>query len=99
MLSIIDAGYHNTIFKILFLASSFLVKPLVDKYCLSCLDKDARTHTGRLAVISDPELKFRVIAMIDYLSQFTLRPIHKGLLSLLRKLPQDRTFTQNPFND
>jgi len=42
----------------------------------------------------------RVIAMVDYLSQFTLKPIHDGILNLLKtKLPQDRTFTQDPFNN
>jgi hypothetical protein len=57
-------------------------------------------YSGKLAIIKDPELNLRVIAMEDYLSQFTLRPIHDGLLSLLRyKLSQDRTFTQNPFNN
>jgi hypothetical protein len=57
-------------------------------------------YTGKLAIIQDPELKFRVIAMVDYLSQFTLRPIHDRILSLLKdKFPQDRTFTQDPFNN
>jgi len=57
-------------------------------------------YSGKLAIIKDPELKLRVIAMEDYLSQFTLKPIHEGLLSLLRnRLSQDRTFTQNPFNN
>nr|UYL94481.1 MAG: RNA-dependent RNA polymerase [Leptosphaeria biglobosa mitovirus 4] len=54
---------------------------------------------GQLSIIQDPELKMRVIAMIDYNSQILLKPIHDGLLSLLSKLPNDRTFTQDPFND
>jgi hypothetical protein len=52
---------------------------------------------GKLAIIKDPELKRRVIAMLDYNSQFLLRPIHDLLLNNLKKLSQDRTFTQNPF--
>jgi hypothetical protein len=56
-------------------------------------------YTGRLSIVKDPELKRRIIAMVDYLSQFTLRPIHDGILHLLRSLPQDRTFTQNPYNN
>lgn len=54
---------------------------------------------GSLSIINDPELKFRVIAMIDYNTQLLLRPIHDGLLSLLRKFKQDRTYTQDPFNN
>jgi hypothetical protein len=54
--------------------------------------------TGRLALIYDPELKVRVIAMVDYLSQVILRPIHLGIIDLLSKLPCDRTFTQDPYH-
>nr|WKR37716.1 putative RNA-dependent RNA polymerase [Leptosphaeria biglobosa mitovirus 9] len=53
---------------------------------------------GQLSIVNDPELKLRVIAMIDYNSQILLRPIHDGLLSLLKKFPSDRTYTQDPFN-
>jgi hypothetical protein len=55
--------------------------------------------TGRLAIIKDPELKMRVIAMVDYLSQFVLKPIHLEILKILRNIPNDRTFTQNPFHN
>jgi len=54
---------------------------------------------GKLSIVKDPELKRRVIAMVDYHSQFTLRPIHEGLLKLLSKLPCDRTFSQNPYHN
>ncbi|CEZ26297.1 RNA dependent RNA polymerase [Botrytis cinerea mitovirus 2] len=54
---------------------------------------------GKIAIVKDPELKQRAIAMVDYYSQLVLRPIHDGLLNKLRNLPQDRTFTQNPFNN
>nr|AWY10963.1 RNA-dependent RNA polymerase [Sclerotinia sclerotiorum mitovirus 1 HC025-A] len=54
---------------------------------------------GKISVIEDPELKMRPIAMVDYYSQLVLRPIHDGILKKLRNLPQDRTFTQNPFNN
>jgi len=58
------------------------------------------THksSGRLSIIRDPECKMRVIAIADYYTQFTLKPIHKMLMNLLRKLPCDRTFTQDPFH-
>lgn len=51
---------------------------------------------GKLSIVKDPELKMRVIAMLDYYSQFILRPIHENLMSLLRHFPCDRTYTQNP---
>jgi hypothetical protein len=52
--------------------------------------------SGSLSLIKDPELKMRVIAMLDYYSQIFLKPIHNHLFKCLRKLPCDRTFTQNP---
>lgn len=53
---------------------------------------------GRLAIVKDPECKMRVIAMIDYFSQITLKPIHDTLLDILSKKSCDRTFTQNPIH-
>ncbi|CAB42652.1 RNA-dependent RNA polymerase, putative [Ophiostoma mitovirus 4] len=53
---------------------------------------------GKLSIVHDPELKERVIAMVDYTTQFALRPIHNILLNNLSKLPCDRTFTQDPFH-
>jgi len=54
---------------------------------------------GKLSIVKDPELKMRVIAMVDYYSQWILKPIHKILLNLLNNFPCDRTFTQDPFHD
>lgn len=54
---------------------------------------------GKLAIVKDPELKRRVIAMLDYNSQVVLKPIHDIFLNILRKLPCDRTFTQDPFHN
>lgn len=56
-------------------------------------------HIGKLSIVKDPELKLRVIAMLDYYSQFILRPIHDDLLDLLKKFKCDRTFTQDPRHD
>jgi hypothetical protein len=61
--------------------------------------KNVPKDVGKLSIIEDPELKRRVIAMIDYYSQFILKPIHDTLLNLLKELPCDRTFTQDPFHD
>jgi hypothetical protein len=55
--------------------------------------------TGSISIVKDPELKLRPIAMLDYYSQFVLRPIHDDLLNNLSKLSQDRTFSQDPFNN
>jgi len=37
--------------------------------------------------------------MVDYQSQFVLKPIHEGILKLLSTIPNDRTFTQDPSHD
>lgn len=56
----------------------------------------ANRACGKLSIVKDPELKNRVIAMLDYYSQVFLKPIHNHLFKCLRKLPCDRTFTQAP---
>lgn len=94
ILGLVNKDFVNSIMKMIVLA--WVNKKLPFQFKI----KDHHQHTGRLAIVKDPELKMRVIAMVDYLSQFTLKPIHEGILSLLKtKLPQDRTFTQNPFNN
>jgi len=62
------------------------------------IDKE-KNNLGKLSIVHDPELKERVIAMVDYTSQFILRPIHEQLLNLLKKLPSDRTFNQDPYHN
>jgi hypothetical protein len=59
---------------------------------------DEMKSTGRLSIIADPECKMRVVAISDYLTQFALKPVHKKLMTILSKLPCDRTFTQDPFH-
>lgn len=54
---------------------------------------------GKLSIVKDPELKLRVIGMLDYYTQFILRPIHDDLLNLLKTFKCDRTFTQDPRHD
>lgn len=54
------------------------------------------SELGKLAIVKDPELKLRVIAMLDYYSQFLLRPIHDKLMGKLINFPCDRTYTQDP---
>jgi hypothetical protein len=66
--------------------------------CNSC-DPFNHRHTGRLSIINDPECKKRVIAISDYYTQFTLKPIHNSLMKLLSSMPCDRTYTQDPFHN
>jgi len=51
--------------------------------------------TRKLSTFGDKEGKTRVIGILDYWSQTVLRPIHKSLEGLLRKIPEDCTFDQN----
>jgi hypothetical protein len=55
-----------------------------------------RVNFGKLALVHDPEFKVRIIAMVDYYTQWILKPIHSDLLRFLNKIPMDRTFTQDP---
>lgn len=50
----------------------------------------------RLSVVQDPELKARLVGIVDYFSQVVLDPLAKQLFDLLKLIPQDRTFTQDP---
>jgi len=51
----------------------------------------------KLARVDDKEMKTRVIAILDYFSQTSLKPLHEYLFRVLKKIPQDRTFTQGNF--
>jgi hypothetical protein len=53
----------------------------------------------KLVGIPDKEGKTRVIAILDYWSQEALRPLHAHLFKILRRIPQDMTFTQGSFLD
>jgi hypothetical protein len=62
------------------------------------LNYNVKLGLGKLAIVKDPENKRRVIAMLDYTSQYILKPIHDNLLNKLKNFEQDRTFTQDPFS-
>lgn len=53
--------------------------------------------TREVTYFPDKEYKVRVIAMGDYFSQTVLRPLHKYLYSVLKRIPQDCTFDQSAF--
>jgi len=60
------------------------------------LSKKEVVRNRKLHIIHDPELKERVIAIFDYISQLAFEPISQYLFKTLRAIPQDRTFTQDP---
>lgn len=51
-------------------------------------------YLGRLAIVSEPRQKARVIGISDYWSQVLLKPLHDELASRLSKIPEDGTFNQ-----
>jgi len=64
---------------------------------LSVRVKPHAARNRKLHIIHDPECKERVIAIFDYISQLAFEPLSKYLFNVLRNIPQDRTFTQDPF--
>lgn len=66
------------------------------KFSLPTKDMSQTAHIGRLSVVKDPDCKMRIIAILDYVTQFLLKPIHLSIFSKLRNFECDRTFTQEP---
>nr|QIR30265.1 RNA-dependent RNA polymerase [Plasmopara viticola lesion associated mitovirus 42] len=50
----------------------------------------------RLSIVHDPECKMRIIAIFDFWSQTLLEYISKDIFNILKKIPSDRTYSQNP---
>lgn len=54
---------------------------------------------GRLAQLREAAGKIRVIAIVDPMTNWVLKPIHAWIFSILGKIPQDGTFDQDaPIN-
>lgn len=51
----------------------------------------------KLSYFPDKEGKVRVVAIGDYFTQSVLKPLHKFLFRVMRKIPQDCTFNQGSF--
>lgn len=49
---------------------------------------------GKLGYKLEPAGKIRVFAMVDYLTQCIMKPVHDLLFGILRRIPQDGTFDQ-----
>jgi hypothetical protein len=53
----------------------------------------------RLVSFGDKELKVRVVAILDYFSQSSLRRLHSWIFRILKGISQDCTFDQGAFVD
>jgi hypothetical protein len=58
------------------------------------IPQDIGKSIRRLIYFPDVEDKVRVVAILDYFSQSVLKPLHSYLFQFLKKIPQDRTFSQ-----
>jgi len=52
------------------------------------------TYTGKLGLKQEAAGKMRVFAMVDPWTQWVMRPFHKGIFSILNRIPMDGTFDQ-----
>jgi len=50
---------------------------------------------SRIAFIPEAAGKVRTIGILDYFSQWVLKPLHTYLFSILKKIPQDGTYDQS----
>lgn len=51
----------------------------------------------RFISVYDPEAKHRIVASYDYISQFAFQPFSQFCFDTLRRIPNDRTYTQDPY--
>jgi hypothetical protein len=58
---------------------------------------DKELKLRKLVAFPDKEGKTRIVGILDYFSQTALRPLHTWIFSVLKRIPQDRTFTQSEF--
>nr|UEP19809.1 RNA-dependent RNA polymerase [Sclerotinia sclerotiorum mitovirus 46] len=94
----------STVSAILGFLSNELYKYFKDLYQYSTSHKDEFTPKGvksssdvrRLSIVKDPECKMRVIAMFDWWSQVTLKPLSDSLFKALSMIDSDRTYSQDP---
>jgi hypothetical protein len=63
-------------------------------YVFKVIDTKVNTTLGKLGTKDEPAGKIRVFAMVDPLTQWLMRPIHKAIFSFIRRLPMDGTFDQ-----
>jgi len=51
-------------------------------------------HLGRLGVVYDQAGKARVVGITNWWTQLALRPLHRSIFGVLKKVPMDGTFDQ-----
>lgn len=92
---------------LIYLANSFNVHQVLDiihLFKISWLErvrniKLRSVYLGQLAIKEEAAGKVRVFAMVDPLTQWVLKPLHKKLFQFLRVIPMDGTFNQlKPLN-
>jgi len=71
-------------------------KPLV---LSGSLPPNRRKRLRKLSYFPDKEGKMRIIGILDYFSQTSLRNLHNYLFNILKRIPQDCTFQQGSFID
>nr|QIR30246.1 RNA-dependent RNA polymerase [Plasmopara viticola lesion associated mitovirus 23] len=52
------------------------------------------TPLRKLSIVHSPERKSRIIAILDYWTQTSLKPLHDRIFSILKGIKQDYTFNQ-----
>jgi len=50
---------------------------------------------GRFAALFEAAGKIRIIAIVDPITQWALKPVHLWIFNILRRIPQDGTFNQD----
>jgi hypothetical protein len=58
------------------------------------LSTTRRLRMGKLSLKHEAAGKVRVFAIVDYFTQWLLKPIHDSIFKILRRLPTDATFDQ-----
>nr|BEQ09758.1 MAG: RdRP [Crassitunica tubakii mitovirus 1] len=86
------AGYEKSVSSLLGFqqTTNFVIAKILK------LKKTPKTqHLRRLSIKEDKENKSRPFAIIDYISQSALTPLHDKLYAMLKSIEQDCTYDQN----
>nr|AHF48623.1 RNA-dependent RNA polymerase [Sclerotinia sclerotiorum mitovirus 7]ALD89137.1 RNA-dependent RNA polymerase [Sclerotinia sclerotiorum mitovirus 20] len=63
-------------------------------YFIISFTTSSRLEEGRLSVVRDQAGKARVVAITNWWLQLCLRPLHRKIFSILKRVPTDGTFNQ-----
>lgn len=70
---------------------------ILEKYIPHPIQSVCTSKLGKLSVFGDKEGKTRIVAITDYWTQTSLKPIHDHLMRLLRGIKVDCTFNQDNY--